>query len=391
MLRFSHFLFVVFAATVLCTDKDSDAGSNFAIELNANNFKDAIAEKNHFVMFYAPWCGHSRKLFPIWEQLAETFNLRTDPRVVIAKVDCTENHELCVQNVVTGYPTLKFFKPNVEESTKFKGTRDLQTITNFINELLGDGKPSADEESEECNDGEAVHLPIELTEQTFDKHVASGRHFVKFFAPWCTYCRAMEPAWNELAQSIGKDSAVSISQLDCTKHRTICQNFEVKGYPTLLWIENGQKVEKYSGGRSLDDFKAYVNKMVGPFPKQTPKPSQSDSTSVVILSSDNFKKVIEKGVTFVKFYAPWCGHCQKMSPIWEELAIKLIGKQNVKIAKVDCTLPANKELCMNQQVEGFPTLYIYNNGEKVIEYNGNRQLSDMYEFVLRHAAKHDEL
>jgi thioredoxin domain-containing protein 5 len=95
---------------------------------------------------------------------------------------------LCSEQEVTGYPTLKFFNKGQSESVKFRGTRDLPSLTNFINEQLGiDKVVGGDDES--TNDSlpqipDAGHKLIELTEDTFAKHVASGKHFVKFYAPW---------------------------------------------------------------------------------------------------------------------------------------------------------------------------------------------------------------
>lgn len=80
-----------------------------------------------------------------------------------------------------------------------------------------------------------------------------------------------------------------------------------------------------------------------------------------------------------------------MAPTWDELAVKCIGKPNIKVAKVDCTLGENKELCSEQEVDGFPTVYIYRNGEKIEEYNGSRSLDDLYEYVTKHTEGHDEL
>lgn len=206
----------------------------------------------------------------------------------------------------------------------------------------------------------------------------------------------LAPIWSELASSLEYDNSVSISKIDCTVDRPICQEFEVKGYPTLLWIENGKKLEKYSGSRSLEEFKSFIERKIGAQTKEVPKPAveidgHQEENSVARLTGNNFEHAIEKGVTIVKFFAPWCGHCKRLAPTWDDLATKFIGNLNVKVAKVDCTLSDSKDLCSSQEVDGFPTIFLYKNGDKVTEYNGNRSLDDLVNFVNRYHGDHDEL
>lgn len=85
-----------------------------------------------------------------------------------------------------------------------------------------------------------------------------------------------------------------------------------------------------------------------------------------------------------------CGHCKRLAPRWEELAAKFIGEASVKIAKVDCTLSGNKDLCSEQDVNGFPTIFIYRDGSKLAEYTGSRTLDDLVEFVKGYSQR-DEL
>lgn len=80
-------------------------------------------------------CGHCQKFSPIWEQLAEMLN-EDDNNIKIAKVDCTVDNEVCNEQDVTGYPTLKFYKLGDTQGVKFRGTRDLPSLTTFINEQL---------------------------------------------------------------------------------------------------------------------------------------------------------------------------------------------------------------------------------------------------------------
>lgn len=68
------------------------------------------------------------------------------------------------------------------------------------------------------------------------------------------------------------------------------------------------QVDKYQGPRTHDDLKLYVNKRLGTTPeeKEASEESKDDTPSVVlVLSGENFEHGIQKGVSFVKFFAPW--------------------------------------------------------------------------------------
>jgi thioredoxin domain-containing protein 5 len=240
-------------------------------------------------------------------------NTQDESRVRIAKVDCTENQKTCSDNEVTSYPTLKFFKLNSEEeAVKYRSTRDLPSLTQFINDQLGSSTP---EEEETDSDNVVVPAPlkglIELTEKNFATQTATGNWFIKFYAPWCGHCQKLAPTFEELARALEHDTTVSIAKVDCTVYRPICKDFDVKGYPTLLWFEGGKKVDKYSGPRSLEDLKSYVDQRGsgegGDKPIEKPAEVKEDGEGAAVLqfTTESFAQGIEKGVTFVKFYAPW--------------------------------------------------------------------------------------
>lgn len=123
-----------FAGTLEQTLKSEEVPEDWDAEnvkvLVGKNFEKVAYDKSKdvFVEFYAPWCGHCKKLAPVWDELAEEFADSND--VIIAKVDSTANEVKGVQ--IKSFPTLKMFKKGTNEVVDFTGARDLETLRHFV-------------------------------------------------------------------------------------------------------------------------------------------------------------------------------------------------------------------------------------------------------------------
>ncbi|KAM4656037.1 protein disulfide-isomerase A2 isoform 2-T2 [Amazona ochrocephala] len=82
---------------------------------------------------------------------------------------------------------------------------------------------------------------------------------------------------------------------------------------------------------------------------------------------------------FVKFYAPWCSHCQAMAAAWEELGERYKDHEDIVIAELDAT--ANE--MENITITGFPTLSYFpaGPGRKMVEFKGSRDLETFSKFL----------
>ena len=89
--------------------------------------------------------------------------------------------------------------------------------------------------------------------------------------------------------------------------------------------------------------------------KNLPDDTSTDNVvSALTLTEDNYASQISTATLFVMFFVPWCGHCKRLAPTWEELAtnMKKSPEKNVTIAKVNCV--NQTILCKNQNVKGYP-------------------------------------
>jgi len=105
-------------------------------------------------------------------------------------------------------------------------------------------------------------------------------------------------------------------------------------------------------------------------------------SEVIDLIPTNFDKIAIAGKpALVEFFAPWCGHCKTLAPVYEQLAQDFsFAKDKVVIAKVDAD--AEKSLGKRFGVQGFPTIKFFNGkDEKPEDYNGGRDIESLTKFI----------
>lgn len=293
--------------------------------------------------------------------------------------------------------------------------------------------------------------------------------WIKHYSPYCGHCNAIKPHWQTLyefyytsAPLEGKTSTPQgdlnapnsfhgyynfhFAELNCVAFGDICQQNGVNAWPTFLLFKDGQMIEKYQGGRSMEDFSGYVEEKLesirpGSRPTKGVKVPKAGAKSVdtnaaplnpaakdkdaekgkdmgekenlkaaltstselasetaksnrkekprigatpnvqggsVSLTAESFQKLVTNSQEpwFIKFYAPWCPHCQHLAPTWSQLAREMQGKLN--IGEVNCD--DEPRLCRDARVASYPTIHFFRGGERV-EYEGLRGLGDLLSFT----------
>ena len=104
--------------------------------------------------------------------------------------------------------------------------------------------------------------------------------------------------------------------------------------------------------------------------------------ATINLTLDTFEEAVTSdGITFVDFWAEWCGPCKAIAPVLKELSTELAGK--VTIAKLD--VDAHGDIAQRFSVMSIPTLLIFNNGEvqkRLVGAKGKGQLlQELAEFL----------
>jgi protein disulfide-isomerase A6 len=226
------------------------------------------------------------------------------------------------------------------------------------------------------------HVTV-LTATNFEEYVGGERAaLVEFYAPWCGHCKKLAPEYEKLGEALKGQKGVLIAKVDCDDHKSVCSKFGIQGFPTIKWFPKGSLEPKdYSGGRTTDALLEFVNIEAGTRGKVT-----SASSEVVVLTPSNFDKVVldrTKDV-LVEFYAPWCGHCKSLAPVYEKVAAAFKSEKDVVVANVDAD--AHKELGSRFGVSGYPTLKFFPKENKDGEdYDGGRDLNSFVEFFNKKA------
>ncbi|CAH0723549.1 unnamed protein product, partial [Brenthis ino] len=349
-------------------------------EYGPDSFKQQIENMDgNFIMFYAPWCSHCTKFYPIWSELGELVNTK-ESKFAIAQVDCTIHSKLCHENDITGYPTLLYFHKNSFSPVEYKGARDLPSLTLFLSEVFTmKSEGLEDEQSEEVKFYSGMAY---LNDHNIEKFLSKGQHFVMFFAPWCKASQRLAPIWADLAVHYAHNEYIQIGRVNCMDSEMTCKNFDIKQYPYLLWVVNG-RIMGVADADTLEELKEYIEKMLLAENHDPDKfMKKKKALPVARISEETFETFLEKDLVFVNYFAPWCAHCMQLNPLWIKLGERFLNESRVIIADIDCV--RSKPICEMEKINGLPTLILYKNKKIVNVDHGGRPLESLITLVNEH-------
>lgn len=169
------------AVPVKPVETDWASAENDVKHLTDSTFDDVVATtESILVMFYAPWCGHCKKMKPEYEKAAERMKRENIPGI-LAALDATKEPKTAKKFTISGYPTVKYFKNG---EFQFDITlREEEKIIEFMKNPKEPPPPPPPEKPWTEEQTEVVHL----TTETFKPFLKKKKYvLVMFYAP-CKY------------------------------------------------------------------------------------------------------------------------------------------------------------------------------------------------------------
>ncbi|THD22657.1 Disulfide isomerase [Fasciola hepatica] len=236
---------------------------------------------------------------------------------------------------------------------------------------------------------ETIPLVVEFTQETASAVFGSAirKHVVSFVPKSKDYDKFVATLKESAKKFKGKAHFIIIDT-DVADNQRILEFFgmtssDVPGYRMINLAEDMTKYKPDSSDFTEEAISAFVEEVLSgkrkPFLMSQEIPSPS-SDPVRVLVGKNYNEVVSdlSKAVFVELYAPWCGHCKQLAPIWDELGEAYKTKEDLIIAKMDATANEAEGL----SVQSFPTLKYYPKGSsEPIEYTGERTLEALKRFV----------
>uniref|UniRef100_A0A8D8TVC3 Protein disulfide-isomerase A5 n=1 Tax=Cacopsylla melanoneura TaxID=428564 RepID=A0A8D8TVC3_9HEMI len=339
--------------------------------------KKLFKTKNNLMIMYINDAKHSGtvSMLKTYKQVADYVK----GEATLAVMNCVEDtKKLCKKmKVETDLPyVIKHYKDG-EFNRNYERKETMSAFVNFLKDPKGDIPWEEDETAKAV-----VHLP---TPQSLNKLLRKETRplLIMFYAPWCGFCKQLKPEFLIAAQELQGEAVLAAMDLNRYENEDVQGRFNITGFPTTLYFENGQVLYTYENGNTKDKIIEFIRNPTA-IVEEVKKKEQdwSDTESEVVhLTDDNFDLVIqEESSVLVMFYAPWCGHCKKLKPEYEDAAATMKQQRIAGIlAAVDVT--REKDLGKRFDIKGFPTMKYFRSGQFAFDAGHVRDSVKLVQFM----------
>lgn len=330
-------------------------------------FEDEIRDNDVVAVF---WGLASHKNFPIFEGVSRNFD---EVEFIYTNDDETrEKYQSEPEVLVTVYK--RFDEGRVD----FDGPLDLDQLKDFINNHQFPVVMDFNDKAAERMFGQSA-IPSMLL--FVDHGNRASEEPSKYF--------------REAAENLKGRAYFAIVDVHNHESNRIMEFFGIKkeDVPQVrIAAQGNQGFEKFRTEEELTTegfaqfLKDHQTGNVRPYLKGEPIPADNGD-AVKIIVRDNWKKTVldpAKDV-LIELYAPWCGHCQRLSPIWEKVAQRVSKIPNLVIAKMDATANEVEGI----QISSYPTLKFYPAFKKhaPIEVKVDHNEEAIIEWLKKHISK----
>jgi protein disulfide-isomerase A1 len=271
-------------------------------------------------------------------------------------------------------PGIVFFRKFETEQNVFSGAADKEELTKFFKPLMVATLFKFSEEEIEAVFGQQQNTII-----LFRKESQADDDFVKNFEAASqahkgkilfAFSDGTVDIQEKLAEFMGVDEADLPTLRAITPEKMMKYKFE--DTPSLTAESVGKWVDGILDGS------------IKPHLKSAAVPESNDGPVKTVVGSQ-FQEIVMDDTkdVLVKYYAPWCGHCKKLAPIWEELGAAYKDNADLVIADFDATVNEAEGV----DVRGYPTLIFYpKGGAASVTYEGDRDLEGFKKWLSENAA-----
>ncbi|GAB2209296.1 hypothetical protein Droror1_Dr00026506 [Drosera rotundifolia] len=449
--------------------------ADFVLTLDKSNFEETVSKHDFIVVeFYAPWCGHCKKLAPEYEKAASTLKSHDSP-IALAKIDASDesNKDLASSFDIKGFPTLKILRNGGKIVQEYKGPRDADGIVSYLKKQSGPSSneiKSAEDAVAVIGDDKVVIVGIfsefsgeEFTNftvlaeklrsdydfaHTLDAKLlprgesSVSKPVVRLFKPFDELFVDFQDFHVDALEKFVEGASiptVTLFNKDPNNHPYVIKFFNKENTKAMLFLNLADETSSAVESKYRDVAEAYKGKDIGfllgdlvdsqgalqyfgvkeeqapaiviqtndgkkyikpnaapedvavwikefeegnllPHKKSEAIPETNDEAVKVVVADTLDEIVFNSGKNILlEFYAPWCGHCKKLAPTLDEVAVSFENDPDVVISKLDGT--ANDIPQDIFEVKGYPTLYFRSSSGNVVPYDGDRTKEDIIEFI----------